>query len=451
MTEFVVRTDPGRRDLVTPASAAIVLDWAPGSTAATIQAATGFFAGWRPARPAADLLVFASGVYCLDKIVSRAEARDAWTREITLHLPAGEPTRWDVDTLEHALRFLTGDHWSVQPYNEPTDPMRALPALPDPLIATTEVDVVSLFSGGLDSLCGVIDLLERDAERRIGLVAHHEGGQGAAAQTVLHSRLAAHYGPQRVVLRQLFLRPAPPHPAQQQRPTPPVETTTRGRSLLFIAAALALASSVGPNVPIIVPENGSIALNVPLTRARVGSLSTRTAHPHFLALLRDVAGSAGVSNPIENPYRWDTKGEMIKECANMELLRELAPFSISCSHPEAPRWRARPQGNCGYCYPCLIRRAALAAAGWDSPDGYSWDALTEADLMLDTSTGTGADLRAVVNAVLARRADSHVLRNAPLPGDRDKYLDVWRRGVDELRDWIVAGATGPLAAIVAPK
>jgi len=205
------------------------------------------------------------------------------------------------------------------------------------------VDAVSLFSGGLDSLCGVIDLLERNPAMRLLLVAHHEGGKASTAQQALYAGLTAAYGSERVVLRRMFCRPAPSHTAQE-RPLPgDRERTTRSRSLLFLAGALAAAASCGHDMPVYMPENGWVSLNVPLTGARTGSASTRTTHPHFLSLLTSACRAIGVANPLINPYRLRTKGEMLTGCSNPGLLARLAPASISCAHPETARWRSQPR------------------------------------------------------------------------------------------------------------
>lgn len=446
MRSYLVRTDATADADTTEAT---VLDWGPGSASASIDCSPEFFAGWRPTRPAADLFLLASAAYCVDKVSPREEAPDAWTRDLRLALPVEAPDRFGADRFDRALSFLTGDTWYISAHQAAADPLAALPALPPALLPIVDVDGVCLFSGGLDSLCGVIDLLEADPARRLGLVAHYDGGHASSKQPALHQRLADVYGADRVVLRRLWLRPAAHDPRQEHPSPPPVENTTRGRSLLFLAAALALASSISPQAPVYLPENGYIALNVPLTRARSGSASTRTTHPHFLRLLGEAARGAGVTNPLVNPCALKTKGEMLRDSRNPQLLRELAPLTVSCSHPEAARMQERAQGNCGYCFPCLIRRASLAVPGWDD-DEYAWDALTDSSLIEETELQRGADLRAVLNGAFADRPDSDLLRNAPLPaGSHADHLAVWRRGNDELRSWLTAGAQGSLAAVVA--
>ncbi|GAB4001185.1 hypothetical protein GCM10029992_35880 [Glycomyces albus] len=217
--------------------------------------------------------------------------------------------------------------------------------------------------------------------------------------------------------------------------------------MLFLTAGLALASSISPTTPVYIPENGFIGINVPLTRARSGSYSTRTTHPFFIKSLRSAIEELGVHNPILNPFRLKTKGEILADTKNATLLEQLAPLSISCSHPEAARYVKRPQGNCGYCFPCIIRRASMSHAGWDSPSGYAWDALSGTDL-LNRNTRRAADLRAVINGVYAERPDRDILRNGPIPDREHKeFLRVWRTGLAELRSWL-NGATGATGALV---
>src|SRR5680860_1253475 len=235
---YTVRTDPSHGAKVADAA---ILDWAPGSATATVDCGTGFFDGWRPTRQAADLLVLAAAVYCADKTSPRSAAADAWTRDLTLSFPAADPARLDTDLLGRALGFLTGDRWNLAAYAEPVDPLATLEPLPAALLPAVDVDAVSLFSGGLDSLCGVIDLLEQDSSLRLGLVAHYDGGKATSKQEKLHARLAAEYGPGRVVLRR-----AQPQPAQHDPARPVLGGET---SVQFLLLRRGLAAVVVRNQP----------------------------------------------------------------------------------------------------------------------------------------------------------------------------------------------------------
>jgi 7-cyano-7-deazaguanine synthase in queuosine biosynthesis len=393
------------------------------------------------------LFLLGASIYCVDKASRRDTAADVWTRELCVELPVSDVDAWVAAPWKETLDFLTGDSWTLRPYRESASPLDGVRRVPEDITPVGAVNAVSLFSGGLDSLTGVIDLLEEDQDRRLCLISHNEGDQASTAQKTLTAALREHYGQDRLELRSLFLRPAPAA-AGQARPLPPErETTTRARSLLFLTAGLTLAASVGPDVPVCIPENGFIGINVPLTRARSGSYSTRTTHPQFMHLLRTAADAVGVPNPILNPFRLKTKGEILAGSRNPELLRSLAPHSISCSHPEAARYAEREQGNCGYCFPCLIRRSSMARVGWDTAEGYAWDALSGEDL-LDRDTRRAADLRAVINSVYADRPDRDIFRNGPIPnGEHREFLRVWRAGTEELRAWF-DGASGATAEIV---
>ena len=100
--------------------------------------------------------------------------------------------------------------------------------------------------------------------------------------------------------------------------SPPVqsERSQRARSLAFfglgVLAGTSLSNYDGSTpVEMIVPENGYISLNVPLTPLRLGSLSTRTTHPIYLAKLQAILDVAGLKIRLRNPYQLKTKGEML--------------------------------------------------------------------------------------------------------------------------------------------
>ena len=207
--------------------------------------------------------------------------------------------------------------------------------------------------------------------------------------------------------------------------------------MLFLASGLLVARSAGPTVPMMIPENGFIGINVPLTSARAGSLSTRTTHPHFMASLDSVLPILGITNPIHNPFRHLTKGEMLAQSPNVTLLTQHAASTLSCAHPETARYAKRPQGNCGYCFPCLIRRASMHHVGLDHSSDYAYDAFTEHD---ELARERGADFRALTRS-LQRSADTtEILRNGPVPSaDLRAFARTYEQGRSELRTWLAAG------------
>ncbi len=433
MTDVQLRTAPDQPDR----GASVLLDWFEDRRASTVQYEPEFLKGLAPSPVALDLFRLAGAVFCADKTISRGEAGDFWTRDISLTVPVSDVDLWERvgGLLVSALSFLSGDHWRLDFVEDTVEAV-------DAGTISSGDNAVTLFSGGLDSLSGAIDLLE--AEKNLTLVGHHDGSLTLSKQEELYRALREHYGTDRVSLRKLLLRPAARR-ISQARPLAHgvVENTTRARSFLFIAAGVAVADALESGLALQVPENGYIGINVPLSPARVGSLSTRTTHPFFMHLMEALLDQLGLDHEIENSYRLLTKGEALVASSNSALLAELAPRTISCAHPEAPRWRERPQGNCGYCYPCLIRRAALHRFGSDTTQ-YSWDPLTETEL-LDRKSKSGRSLRALAQSLGRPESQNDVLRNGRIPdGEAPAFFETYRRGRAELRDWILSGAAPEL-------
>ncbi len=443
MTTFHLRT---ARDQPLPTAAdAILLDWFGGALRqrSTIAATSELLSGLAPEPAARDLFALGGAVYCIDKLALRSAAADAWTRTLELDVPVSGRARWQSAraALDDALSFLSGDRWRLR-FRGGVPEVRAETRVRPP-------DAVCLFSGGLDSLAGAIDVLEDG--RDVMLVGHFEGGFIGGVQTTLARQLRRAY-PDRVRLRQLRLGPAAPN-RLQARPLPDElrEITTRARSFLFIAAGIAVASAFGDDVPLFMPENGFIGINVPFVGSRAGSLSTRTTHPYFVARLVEALDAVGVANELSNPFRLKTKGEALVDCRNPDLLAALVEESISCAHPESARWDKLPPSNCGYCYPCLIRRAALHRIALDSGASYRHDALTEAGL-LDEESDRGADLRALVRGLARDPRPSEVLRNGSVPeADASAFAHVHVRGRDELAAWLRSGAGTALRARLARR
>jgi hypothetical protein len=134
------------------------------------------------------------------------------------------------------------------------------------------------------------------------------------------------------------------------------ENTTRDRSFLFFALGV-FAGTAFPNpFTLKVPENGLIAVNLPLDALRLGALSTRATNPFYIARWNDALQALGLSGRIENRY-WDlTKGEMVRACANTTLLRSLAPLSLSCGF--------LTKGACRACRRSTAVIACRASSDW---------------------------------------------------------------------------------------
>lgn len=393
--------------------------------------------GLNPSEVAIDLAILAALVNAADTRVSRNQnAQDGWTREIDLYIPVSDVLLWnrEREALEAMLRFLTGDRWRVLFRARPSR-MRAIVSKSDRL-ALEELDEVCLFSGGLDSLIGALDLFSEG--RRPLLVSHYWDAETSKAQKSLLEKLSDKYPKPKIKSVRVRLGFDRNHLNTGQ-----TEETQRGRSFMFFALAALAASALGESVRINVPENGLIALNVPLDPLRLGALSTRTTHPHFIASMNGLLDRLGGLGRLENRYRHQTKGEMVRACRDQGFLSKEVGHSMSCSSPAKARYRGLSPRHCGYCVPCLIRRASLQAGlSKADPTLYTVPDLKAAPL--DTTRAEGEHIRSF--QLMAKRISASpdlarvlIYKPGPLPRDEaelKEYAGVFRRGVLEVADLI---------------
>lgn len=391
-----------------------------------------FKLGATPSEAAVDLMIVATAVYAADTGVSRERyADDGWTRMIDLNVAVSEPGLWrkQQDHLSRMLQFLTGDHWGFTFRDRPND-LQSFTKQPEEM-DLTDFTQVSLFSGGLDSLIGAIDLLA--SGQRPLLVSHYWDGEASSAQRQLLEVLKDRHGDAFESVRAYIgFRKSDFAEAGS-------DNNQRARSFLFYSLAVVAADAVASTNKVLIPENGLIALNVPMDAHRLGSLSTRTAHPHFIRSMSELVNALGVDVTLENPYRFKTKGEMARQCLDRDLLAELAPASMSCSHPAQVRFESAPPQHCGRCVPCLIRRASLAA-GLDEADTttYFLDDLKKG--VLNSKSADGKNIRSFMFAAEnlrknPSRARFQVQKPGPLGrDDLDAYVDVYRRGMNEVSE-----------------
>ena len=397
--------------------------------------------GLVPTELGIDFMVLAAHVHAADTRLSRAsESQDGWTREIRLVVPVSDPTAWSAaaDIVRRALDFLTGDRWSIGFRARPKEfGTIALPLPPNLLGAP--FDGVSLFSGGLDSLIGAIDRLE--VGKTPLLVSHAAEGAVSKSQDDCFKALKQAYKGNAFERLRVWMSFD-----GDLVDGVSAEHTTRGRSFLFFALGVCAGTALGKGFELQVPENGLIALNVPLDPLRLGALSTRTTHPFHIARWNELLEALGVVGRLHNPY-WDkTKGEMVAACANQKLLDSISASSLSCSSPAKARWQGLPQGHCGYCLPCLIRRASLLGR-----DRTTYSLSNLKARKLNTNQAEGEQVRSFQIAIdrLAKRPElAPLLIHKPgslrdVAGDVDALAGVYARGLAEVGKLLAGVRAGP--------
>lgn len=372
--------------------------------------------GWRgslkrkqfaPSPAAWDFVQFCLSVCAADLACLRTASADGWTRTIELTVGLHEPLQWEPwkRHTEDMLKVLSGDYWKlhfVEGGARPPD------GRPEPL----DRDCVSLLSGGLDSLIGGIDLVAQGRRPMFVSQRAHEDSQRQVRYAAVLGGAATHQQWSHGIS------------FSGQR-----EPSTRGRSLAFYGFAVLAATKVAANpVQVFVPENGFICVNPPLVPGRVASLSTRTTHPLFIGMLQELLIGLGVRVQLELPYRFKTKGQMLCECLNQNLLRDWAADSTSCG-----RFRTYNRVHCGRCVPCMIRKGAFRA--WDpqrDTTQYVFPFLAESG----KSSGPDDAMAAALAVLTVRAQGLDRFLGATLafasPNDRREYEQVLAAGITEL-------------------
>ena len=303
-----------------------------------------------------DLLEIAGYVFAADRCISRgrkdAVEYQAWSRSMAFHVRVRDYEFWSdrnvKKVLSESLEYMTGD----AEYTFEFEPGHLTP--PTGLFDSAEFSVqpgssgiaVTLFSGGLDSLCGTLDLLAA-TDRKVVLVSHQSQPGTVHTQQKLVEALKSNYRDRLVhyrfecTLREFRAR----------------EETQRTRSFLYTSIAYAIASAYGERT-FRVYENGVTSINLPRREDLVNSRASRTSHPKTLSRMATLFSLIQEDTiTIELPYLYKTKADIFRGL--LEHGKDLISSAVSCSRTFQVSGLAT---HCGQCFQCVDRRIAAYAA-----------------------------------------------------------------------------------------
>lgn len=310
-----------------------------------------------------DFMEIAAAIFVADTSFTRGgdtqpQHGAAWRRDLGLRIAVRDLAFWsraDVTrALIDAVEFMTDDSLTIDWQHDNAQRASAdyfdfgpghLPPL--------QADEVVMYSGGLDSVAGIIEMLET-TDKRLVLITHRSAPKLVPSQRRIFDALKRDYGS-----RLIWVPVTVTRAGMKSR-----ETTQRSRSLLFTALGVAVAHSLGAR-GITFFENGIVSHNLPVTTQVVGTLATRTTHPNSIRLLRALACLVTERDfPIANPFQWQTKAEVVERFRTHHK-EQLIAETISCNQV---RDRGAEDPQCGGCSQCLDRTFALAAAGLSAHD-----------------------------------------------------------------------------------
>lgn len=392
--------------------------WSPAGSPSDVQANVGpWLTEIGSSDPSSiDLVRIAVCAYLADRLERRGEG---YSRTIEIHVQLMEPDRWQPLSQELAdlLRWISNDDWYITMSADGQSQPAVL------AVGDGGYERVALLSGGLDSFCGAV----LNSSRTLYL-SHTDNPTVTASQrrswgwlvglSVVDGRRT-----------QIDLR-------EREGTT---EKSTRTRSFLFYALAVAVARANGVDI-VEVPENGFTSINVPLSADRGGVLTTRSTHPWTIAQLRSLLGGAGIQVEIANPYEWLTKGELIQQAAEATTMDFAAgaAVTLSCAKLDGRTFKGGNQNyNCGSCVACLTRRGGFLSSGIEDRTPYLFNSLPMAsrDALRHKRR---ADIESVRSAVVWKQDfdDFDLVGTARFPDgyDLDRGAALVRRGFAELAE-----------------
>ena len=300
-----------------------------------------------------DLLEIASYIYYSDSSVSRWSEKDynnlKWVRDFEFIIPVQDIKFWDRNEIKNSLAdmlsFLTGDNYRfIFKKSKPKSEQLYL-TFEENRNLKEQPDCVSLFSGGLDSLAGSVNLLT--GSRQPLLISHRSSPKIDSRQRKLVELLRSRTNNWYLPHLNIWINRKSNRASEQSQ---------RSRAFLFlsIAGVVCLQKDLSD---IFMCENGVVSFNLPLSAQSVSSLLSRSTHPKFIHMFSNFINKFGDNNiKIYNPFIYLTRREVAKTMLGTGY-EELIQKSISCAHTQLA---TIVHPHCGTCSQCIDRRFALS-------------------------------------------------------------------------------------------
>lgn len=379
-----------------------------------------------------DLLEIAAYVFAADRTAHRG-ARDAlelnaWSRSMHFVIRVREDDFWNQASvkqkLSDALLFMTGDKdYKFDFIPGHSTPPTSLFDSEEFAVTPQESSAVALFSGGLDSLTGVLNRL-RSTKEVLYLISHRSGQPSTKrTQNKLVDALTTEF-PGRI--RHYSFECGLSHYRA-------AEETQRTRAFLYCSIAFAMAHRLSLD-SFYAYENGVTSLNLLRRQDLIGARASRTTHPktHYLMseFLSELNGSKVT---ILNPFWSKTKADVM-ELLNRDNGRNLISSAVSCSKTFQ---RLETATHCGSCFQCIDRRLAAYATNLQDVDNagiYSKDIFTDSIESPETQT-TALDYIRQAIRFSTQTDDAFALQNLSelaeitdyIPGTEEEAVEaVWQ-------------------------
>lgn len=151
----------------------------------------------------------------------------------------------------------------------------------------------------------------------------------------------------------------------------------------------------------------------------------------------------GIKHQIINPYAYSTKREMVEQFKDIHSFCQNYHKTISCSHPCNGRWEGYSiPKNCGYCYPCLIRRSSLLDLDLEN-ESYGIDIL-ETSITKNSTEAKRSDLEDLLSSIISANesTDNELKRRIAMTGklsseEIERFLRLYKSTICDLKQLLI--------------
>lgn len=325
-----------------------------------------------------DLLEIAGYVYAADRMTKRGQPIQleyhGWSRKFHFYIKVRDYKFWQKkavrESLSKLLTYTTGDLSYEFTFVKGGKDVGQTNLFDDPNINLNkkENSAIALFSGGLDSLAGALELLNT-TDNNLILVSHHSNNFAVTKiQKSIYNLLSNDF-PGRV---QRF-----PFTCSLSGERA-VEETQRSRIFLYTSIAFSLMT-LAKEKTLHVFENGMTSINFPKRQDMMNARSSRTTHPQTIFLLENFLNSISTEKiKIKQPFFEITKAEVVEKIRQYGKLNYLNS-TITCSKTFNVSKKTSPASHCGVCSQCIDRRFASITTGLED-----YDAIYDTDILQDS-------------------------------------------------------------------
>jgi 7-cyano-7-deazaguanine synthase in queuosine biosynthesis len=331
-----------------------------------------------------DLLEIAGYIYAADRMIKRGKNDDleyhSWARNLHFVLKVRDLKFWKQKTtiklLSEALLYVSGDNKINFSFVGGGHDIGQLNAFDiegiNPEIK--KKSSIALFSGGLDSLAGVLDTLENTTNDVI-LISHRANPGTTKTQKGIHKRLVEDY-PGRI-------KYYPFHCTVKNRA---LEETQRTRIFLYTSIAFSLATIYKEN-EILVFENGITSINFSKRADLINARASRTTHPKSLYHMKEFYSHVSEKEfKIKHPLLFNTKTDVFN-LIHQYKRHDYINSTVTCTKTFQKFNNNSNATHCGGCSQCIDRRFAAFASDLEKYDAvYDFEISKDSFVLEDAKT-----------------------------------------------------------------